>query len=80
MVIRHGQKCFVYGHYMNGKSGRNESAGLRAINPNNTFFNNYVENLEGGNKEMKAPIVYNYQRISYVYNGDWNFKFNIKKR
>jgi poly(beta-D-mannuronate) lyase len=56
MVIRHGQKCFVYGNYINGKSGRNESAGLRIINPNNTMFNNYVEDLEGGEKSMKAPI------------------------
>ena len=56
MVIRHGQQCFVYGNYMNGKTGRNESAGLRVINPNNTVFNNYLENLEGGDKGMKAPI------------------------
>jgi hypothetical protein len=28
--------------------------------------------------EMKAPIVYNNQRISYVYNDDWDFKFNVK--
>jgi poly(beta-D-mannuronate) lyase len=56
MVIRHGQKCFVYGNYINGKSGRKESAGLRVINPNNTVFNNYVEDLEGGDKSMKAPI------------------------
>lgn len=56
MVIRHGQKCFVYGNLINGKAGRNESAGLRVINPNNTVFNNYVENLEGGNKDMKSPI------------------------
>lgn len=56
MVIRHGQKCFVYGNYINGKAGRKESAGLRIINPNNTFFNNYVENLEGGDKDLKSPI------------------------
>lgn len=52
LVIRHGQ----YGNYINGKSGRKESAGLRVINPNNTFFNNYAKNLEGGDKNMKAPI------------------------
>lgn len=56
MVIRHGQKCFVYGNYINGKSGRNLSAGLRVINPNNTVFNNYVENIEGGDKSLKAAI------------------------
>jgi len=56
MVIRHGQKCFVYGNYINGKSGRNESAGLRVINPNNTVFNNYLEELEGGDKGLKSPI------------------------
>jgi poly(beta-D-mannuronate) lyase len=56
MVIRHGQKCFVYGNYINGKSGRNLSAGLRVINPDNTIFNNYVENTEGGDKSLKAAI------------------------
>jgi poly(beta-D-mannuronate) lyase len=56
MVIRHGQKCFVYGNYVNGKSGRNNSAGLRIINPNNTVFNNYVENIEGGNKGFRSAI------------------------
>ena len=56
MVIRHGQRCFVYGNYINGKSGRNESAGLRIVNPNNTVFNNYVENCEGGEKGMRSPI------------------------
>ena len=56
MVIRHGQQCFVYGNYMKGSSGRTESAGLRIINPNNTCFNNYLENLEGGDKSLKAPI------------------------
>ena len=56
MVIRHGQQCFVYGNYFNGRSGRNLSGGIRVINPDNTVFNNYLENLEGGNEKMKAPI------------------------
>lgn len=56
LVIRHGQQCFVYGNYMNGQSGRMESAGLRVINPDNTFFNNYLENLEGGEKGLKSPV------------------------
>lgn len=56
MVIRHGQKCFVYGNYINGKSGRNRSGGVRIINPNNTVFNNYIENIEGGKGNSKFPI------------------------
>lgn len=56
LVIRHGQQCFVYGNYFNGKTGRNVSGGIRIINPDNTIFNNYLENLEGGNEKMKAPI------------------------
>lgn len=56
MVIRHGQKCFVYGNYFNGKSGRNRSGGIRIINPNNTVFNNYLENIEGGKGKSKFPI------------------------
>ena len=56
MVIRHGQKCFVYGNYINGKSGRNRSGGIRIINPNNTAFNNYIEEIEGGKGNSKFPI------------------------
>ena len=56
MVLRHGQKCFVYGNYINGKSGRNKSGGLRVINANNTVFNNYLKDLEGGKENLKAPI------------------------
>ena len=26
--------------------------------------------------EMKAPILYNSQRLSYIYNDDCDFKFN----
>jgi poly(beta-D-mannuronate) lyase len=56
MVLRHGQKCFVYGNYINGKSGRYRSGGIRVINPNNTVFNNYIENSEGGKGKSKVPI------------------------
>ncbi len=56
MVIRHGQRNIVYGNYMNGRIGRNQSGGLRIINPNNTLFNNYVAEPEGGNSNLKAPI------------------------
>ena len=56
MVLRHGQKCFVYGNYIDGKSGRNRSGGLRVINANNTVFNNYLKDLEGGKENLKAPI------------------------
>jgi len=56
LVLRHGQRCFVYGNYFNGNSGRNKSGGIRIINPNQTVFNNYLENLEGGKDHMKAPV------------------------
>lgn len=56
MVLRHGQKCFVYGNYFSGKTGRGISGGIRIINPNQTVFNNYLENLEGGVQDRKAPI------------------------
>ncbi len=36
---------------------------------------NYIAFMKN---EMNAPIKYCYQRISYIYNGDWDFKFNIK--
>ena len=56
MVLRHGQKCFVYGNYFSGKTGRKMSGGIRIINANQTVFNNYLEDLEGGEKTMKAPV------------------------
>lgn len=57
LVLRNGRDNFAYGNYINGKSGRNESGGLRVVNFNNTVFNNYVENCEGGGKALKSPIV-----------------------
>lgn len=58
LCLRHGQQCFVYGNYLDGKTGRNKSGGLRVINPNQTVFNNYVENVEGAETNtLKAGIV-----------------------
>ncbi len=58
MVLRHGQQCFVYGNYFDGKSGRNTSGGIRIINANQTVFNNYIINAEGSGKDAsKAGIV-----------------------
>lgn len=58
MVLRHGQKCFVYGNYFDGKSGRNTSGGIRIINANQTIFNNYITNAEGSEKDAsKGGIV-----------------------
>ena len=57
MCLRHGVRCFVYGNYFNGKTDRNESAGIRIVNGQQTVFNNYLENLESGDKGFKAPIV-----------------------
>ena len=34
---------------------------------------NYIAFMK---REMKAPILYNSQRISYIYNDDCDFKFN----
>lgn len=34
---------------------------------------NYIAFMK---KEMEAPIVYNYQRLSYVYIDDWEFKLH----
>ncbi|MFY7964328.1 MAG: polysaccharide lyase 6 family protein [Chitinophagaceae bacterium] len=58
MVLRHGQRCFVYGNYINGKTGRNTSGGLRIINSNQTVFSNYVTNVESSEKvALKAGVV-----------------------
>ena len=34
---------------------------------------NYIAFMK---REMKAPILYNSQRLSYIYNDDCDFKFN----
>jgi len=58
MVLRHGEKCFVYGNYFDGASSRNRSGGIRIINANQTVFNNYIVNAEGSEKEVsKAGMV-----------------------
>ncbi len=36
---------------------------------------NYIAFMK---QELKAPIKYNYQRTSYLYFEDWDFKFNEK--
>jgi hypothetical protein len=36
---------------------------------------NYIAFMK---REMNAPIVYNYQCMSYVYCEHWDFKFNMK--
>jgi len=58
MVLRHGRRCFVYGNYFDGTTGRGTSGGIRIINPNQTVFNNYITNADGSEKSsMKAAIV-----------------------
>lgn len=56
LVLRHGNRCVVYGNYINGKTGRGNSGGIRIIGEDHVVFNNYIENTEGGNKSLKAPI------------------------
>jgi poly(beta-D-mannuronate) lyase len=56
LVLRHGNNCLVYNNYINGKSGRNVSGGIRVIGEHHTVFNNYLENQEGGSKPLKAPL------------------------
>jgi transcriptional antiterminator len=38
---------------------------------------NYIAFMK---KEMKAPIVYNYQRLSYVYENECEFNFNAVEK
>jgi poly(beta-D-mannuronate) lyase len=58
LVLRHGTHCLVYGNYINGKSGREKSGGIRVVNAYQTVFNNYIENIEGGaTSPMKGPLV-----------------------
>jgi hypothetical protein len=47
----------VYGNYINGKSGRGQSGGIRIVNPNQTVFNNLIDNIEGTSTLLKAPLV-----------------------
>lgn len=56
LVLRHGNRCMVYGNYMNGKTGRGYSGGIRIIGEDHLVFNNYIENMEGGNQPLKAPV------------------------
>ncbi len=58
LVLRHGTHCLVYGNYINGQSDRRKSGGIRIVNNYQTVFNNYIENVEGGETSpMKGPLV-----------------------
>ena len=56
LVMRHGDRCLVYGNYINGKAGRKASGGIRVVGVSHTVFNNYMENQEGGDDQLKAPM------------------------
>jgi poly(beta-D-mannuronate) lyase len=56
MVLRHGNNCLVYGNYFNG-SKTAKSGGIRIINPQQTVFNNYINNIQASADKMKAAIV-----------------------
>lgn len=57
LVLRHGTDCIVYGNYILGNKNNKLSGGIRVVNPRQLVFNNYIENIEGADRSMKAPIV-----------------------
>lgn len=57
---------------VNEQTGRpSELASKLGITERSVY--NYIAFMKN---EMKAPIYYNSQRLSYIYNNDCDFKFN----
>jgi len=46
LTLRHGSRCFVYGNFFFGGSGKN-SGGVRIIGEGHEVYNNYFEGLNG---------------------------------
>jgi poly(beta-D-mannuronate) lyase len=57
LVLRHGTDCIAYGNYIVGNKNNKISGGIRIVNPRQLVFNNYIENIEGADRSMKASIV-----------------------
>jgi len=57
LVLRHGTDCIAYGNYILGNKNNKLSGGIRVVNPHQLVFNNYIENIEGADRSMKASIV-----------------------
>ena len=57
LVLRHGTDCIAYGNYIIGNKNNKLSGGIRIVNPRQLVFNNYIENIEGADRSMKASIV-----------------------
>ncbi len=57
LVLRHGTDCIAYGNYILGNKNNKLSGGIRVVNPRQLVFNNYIENIEGADRSMKASIV-----------------------
>lgn len=57
LVLRHGTDCIAYGNYIKGNKDNNLSGGIRIVNPRQLVFNNYIENIEGADRSMRASIV-----------------------
>ncbi len=57
LVLRHGTDCVAYGNYIIGNKNNKLSGGIRIVNPRQLVFNNYIENIEGADRSMRASIV-----------------------
>jgi len=57
LVLRHGTDCIAYGNYIIGNKNNKLSGGIRIVNPRQLVFNNYIENIEGADRSMRASIV-----------------------
>jgi poly(beta-D-mannuronate) lyase len=57
LVLRHGTDCIAYGNYILGNKNNKLSGGIRIVNPRQLVFNNYIENIEGADRSMRASIV-----------------------
>ncbi len=71
LTLRHGASCTVRGNFFFG-GGDAQSAGVRLIDGLHNIYNNYFQDIEGGdNSNLRSPIVIMNGQTAPAANGYW---------
>jgi poly(beta-D-mannuronate) lyase len=71
LTLRHGASCIVRGNFFFG-GGDAQSAGVRLIDGLHSIYNNYFQDIEGGdNSNLRSPIVIMNGQTAPAANGYW---------
>lgn len=71
LTLRHGASCIVRGNFFFG-GGDAQSAGVRLIDGLHSIYNNYFQDIEGGdNSTLRSPIVVMNGQTAPAASGYW---------